>query len=216
MWTPLNKMRLQKGKIDISLRLLELYSSKCLFLSLTGGEAVLTATYLINKSSSRVLNGVSPIQLITTYYPSVPLMTSCQSRVFGCPLFVHVHGPHREKLDPQAIKCVFIGYASNKKGYNCYHPQSLRVYVSKDVTFHETKSFFTSPPIQGESSLEVEILELSCFPLLQDFTPMEDDKDPEPASSPIQHKEDKHFGNQYQRRKNPTWSNNNFNHPNRR
>ncbi|KHN44602.1 Hypothetical protein glysoja_027213 [Glycine soja] len=36
-----------------------------------------------------------------------------------------------------------------------------------------------------------------------DSTPTKDDKDPEPTSSPVQHKEDKNFGNQYQRRKKP-------------
>ena len=71
---------------------------------------------------SHVLHGVSPIQLMTTFYPSISLMTNLQSRVFGYPIFVHVHGPHWGKLDPRAIKCVFIGYASNKKGYKCYHP----------------------------------------------------------------------------------------------
>ena len=133
-----------------------------MFLSLTGGKAVLTATYLINRLTSHVLNGVSLIQLMTTFYPFVPFTTSLQSSVF-----VHVHSPHQGKLDPRAIKCVFIGYASNKKGYNCYHPQSLRVYVSKDVTFHETKSFFTSPPIQGESS---HIFPCYRIPFLQRMT----------------------------------------------
>jgi len=128
------------------------------------GEVVLTATYLINRLPSRVLNGVSPTQLMTTFYPSVPIMTSLQSRVFGC--FVFVHGPHQGKLDLRAIKCVFIGYASNKKGYKCYHPQSCCVYIFKDVTFHETESFFTSTPLQGENSLEAEIPKLSCFFLL--------------------------------------------------
>ena len=129
---------------------------------------------------------------MTTFYPFVPFTTSLQSSVF-----VHVHSPHQGKLDPRAIKCVFIGYASNKKGYKCYHPQSRRVYVSKDVTFPETESFFTSPPLQRENSLEAEIPELLCFPLLQDSTPVEHDKDPEPTSSPVQHKEDRRFGNQY-------------------
>ena len=86
-----------------------------------------------------------------------------------------------------------------KLGYD--NPQSHRVYVSKDVTFHEKQFFFTSPLLQRESSLEAEILELSYFSLLQDSTPTEDDKDPKPASSPVQHKEDRRFGNQYQRRK---------------
>jgi len=55
----LNKMELLKGKIVISLRLLELYFSKHLFLDLTG-ETVLTATYLINRLPSQVLEGVTP------------------------------------------------------------------------------------------------------------------------------------------------------------
>ena len=140
------------------------------------GEAVLTATYLINRLSSRVLEGVTPIQLMTTFYPSIPMLTSLQNRVFGCPAFVHVHSPYRGKLDPRAIKCVFIGYAPNKKGYKCYHPQSRKVYVSKDVTFHETKSFFPSSQLQGESIQEAEHLELLLpFPLLQDFILREDD-----------------------------------------
>jgi len=148
MWTPLNKMRLQKGKIIISLRLLEFYSSKRLFLDLTG-ETILTATYLTNRLPSRILEGVSLVHLMTTFYLLISIFTSLQSRVFGCPAFVHIQIPCRGKLDYRAIKCVFIAYASNQKGYKCCHLQSRKVYVSKDVTFHETESFF--PSSQGES-----------------------------------------------------------------
>ena len=76
------------------------------------------ATYLINRLPSRVLEGVSFVQLMATFYTSIPIMTSFQSHVFGCPVFVHVNSPYQGKLDPWAIKCVFIGYASNKKGTN--------------------------------------------------------------------------------------------------
>jgi len=79
-----------------------------------------------------------------TFYPSIPIMTSLQTRVFRCLVFFHVHSPYRGKLDPRAIKCVFIGYAPHKKEYKFYYPQSRKVYISKDVTFHETESFFTS------------------------------------------------------------------------
>jgi len=192
-------MGLLKGKIVISMRLLELYSSKRLFLDLIG-EAVLTATYLINRLPFWVLEGVIHVQIMTTFYPYIPIMTSLQSRVFGCPIFVHVHSPYWGKLDPRAIKCVFIGYASNKKGYKCYHPQSRKVYVSKDVTFHETKSFFPSSHLQRESIQEAEVLELSPFPLLQDFILRVNNKDPAPASLPKKNNEDKYFGKQYQQR----------------
>ena len=78
---------------------------------------------------------------MTIFYPSIPILTCLQNRIFDCPTFVHVHSPYRGKLDPRAIKCFFIGYALNKKGCKCYHPQSHKVYVSKDATFPKTESF---------------------------------------------------------------------------
>ena len=90
-----------------------------------------------------------------------------------------------------AIKCIVIGYAPNKKGYKSYHPQIQKVYVSKDIIFHETKSFFPSFELQGETIQEVEVLEFSSFTLLQDFTLIEDDKDPAPTLLPEKNNEDK-------------------------
>jgi len=78
------------------------------------------------------------------------MLTTLQTRVFGCPAFVHVHNPYRGKLDPHAIKCVFIGYAPNKKGYKCYHPQSRKVYVSKDVTFMKQSLSFLVLSFKGK------------------------------------------------------------------
>ncbi|RDX90909.1 hypothetical protein CR513_27180, partial [Mucuna pruriens] len=120
------------------------------------GEAVLTATYLINRLPTRVLNSISPIKHMLSFFPSSPLMLSLPSRVFGCVVFVHSHNPHHGKLDPRAVKCVFIGYLSNKKGFKSYHPLSHQLFVLMDITFHEIQSYFVCPPLQGESYLEVE------------------------------------------------------------
>jgi len=172
--------------------------SNQMFLDLLG-EAILTTIYLINRLHSRVLEAVSLVQLIITCYPSIPITTSLQSRVFGCPIFVHVHSPYWGKLDPRAIKCVFLDYASNKKRYKCYHYQSRKIYVSKDVTFQEIDSF-PSSQLQRESIQEAEVLELPPFPLLEDFILMENDKDPTSTSLPKKNNEDKYFGKKYQRR----------------
>ncbi|KAK3041977.1 hypothetical protein RJ639_002285 [Escallonia herrerae] len=56
------------------------------------------------------------------------------------------------KLDPKAVKCVFIGYSSSKKGYKCYSPEKKKVYNTMDVTFFENQSFYPKTSIQGENS----------------------------------------------------------------
>ncbi|RDX70558.1 hypothetical protein CR513_50187, partial [Mucuna pruriens] len=138
------------------------------------GEAILTAAYLINRLPTQVINGISPIKHMLSFFPSSPLMLRLPSRVFGCIAFVHSHSPHRGKLDPKAVKCVFIGYPSNKKDFKCYHPPSHQFFASMD-------SFFYGPPLQGESYLEVEpVIESLPFPTqdvqvqVQEVTPTQD------------------------------------------
>ena len=44
---------------------------------------------------------------------------------------------HRRKLDDKVVKCIFVGYSSESKGYRLYHPQTKRILVSHDVVFVE-------------------------------------------------------------------------------
>uniref|UniRef100_A0A2N9IEJ3 Integrase catalytic domain-containing protein n=1 Tax=Fagus sylvatica TaxID=28930 RepID=A0A2N9IEJ3_FAGSY len=76
-------------------------------------DAVLTATYLLNRMPSRVLKGKSPFEILFADKSpfSVPL------KVFGCVSFVHNLNPSRDKLDPRAHKCIFLGYSRTQKGY---------------------------------------------------------------------------------------------------
>lgn len=137
------------------------------------GEAVLTAAYLINRVPSRVLGNKSPAQFMLSRFPSVPILHTLESRIFGCVAFVHVHKQYRNKLDPRAVRCIFLGYAPNKRGYKCYHPPSRKFFVSKDVTFHENVSYFTRSQSQGEniSDLESESESESEFLILSPSLP---------------------------------------------
>ncbi|RDX94264.1 hypothetical protein CR513_23367, partial [Mucuna pruriens] len=112
-------------------------------------EVVLLVTYLINRLSTCFLNSISPIKHMLSFFSSSPLMFSLPSHVFVCVSFVHSHNPHRGKLDPKAVKYVFIGYPLNKKDFKCHHLLSHQVFVSMDVTFHEIESFFVSLHFRG-------------------------------------------------------------------
>ena len=122
------------------------------------GEAILTATYLINRMPSRVLKFKTPRQVLLEVHPHILSFSSdLPLRVFGCSSFVHIHQQHRTKLDPKSQKCIFLGYSSHQKGYKCYSPATRKVYNSMDVTFFENHPYFSKPQIQGENSREFQI-----------------------------------------------------------
>lgn len=115
------------------------------------GEAVLTATYLINRMPSRVLNFKTPLDTLKNLYPLSKLFCSLTPKVFGCVAFVHIHNQNRGKLDPRALRCVFLGYSPTQKGYKCYHPPTRKFFVLMDVTFFENTSFFPKTSLQGKT-----------------------------------------------------------------
>lgn len=69
------------------------------------------------------------------------------------------------KLDPRALKCVSIGCSPTQKGYKCYQPSSKKFFVSADVIFDESESFFNHSYNLGESLKGEEPLDLLLFDL---------------------------------------------------
>ena len=111
-------------------------------------EAVLTATYLVNRLPSAALGGAIPLQRLT---PAADLF-SLPPRVFGCTAFVQDHTPGLSKLAPRAQKGVFVGYSRTQKGYRVYFPDRRQYITSADVTFHEDVPYFTSTPFGEDPS----------------------------------------------------------------
>jgi hypothetical protein len=111
------------------------------------GEAVLTAAYLINRMPSKVLNFQTPIDTFKECFPSTRVSTDLTLKNFGCTAFVHEH-KNVGKLEPRAIKCVFVGYSPTQKGYKCFDPKNKKMYVTMDVTFFENKYFFDDTHLQ--------------------------------------------------------------------
>lgn len=101
------------------------------------GEAILTAAYLINRMPLRALDFQTPLECLqgTTTFVVPP-------KIFGCVCFVRDHRSTVSKLDPRALKCVFVGYSASQKGYKYFFPPERRMIVSMDVTFRESEPYF--------------------------------------------------------------------------
>lgn len=99
------------------------------------GEAVNTAIYLKNRMPTQSLNNMIPEELWTKKKVNLSHL-----RVFGCEAHVLIPKEKRAKLDSKTQTCIFVGYATESKGYRLIDPQNPRVIiVARDVVFIEDK-----------------------------------------------------------------------------
>jgi hypothetical protein len=115
-------------------------------------EAAFTACYLFNRSPSIAIDKKTPIEVW-----SGSLADYLQLRVFGCTAYAHVDNG---KLEPRAVKCIFLGCQSGVKGYKLWNPQTQKIVISRNVIFNESAMLHenpsTSAPVQQTSSVQVE------------------------------------------------------------
>ncbi|KAL5579868.1 hypothetical protein UlMin_012310 [Ulmus minor] len=95
------------------------------------GEALMTACYIVNQSSSTAIDLKTPNEMWFGKPKSYSNM-----RVFGCLAYAH---QNEGKLEPRAVKCVFLGYPEGTKGYRLWMKDSkgYKTIVSRDVVFKE-------------------------------------------------------------------------------
>ena len=74
------------------------------------GHYVLTATYIINRLPSVLLQNKSPFKVL---YGKVAVYDHL--RVFGCLCYMSTTKQGRDKFQPGAIPCVFLRYPYGKK-----------------------------------------------------------------------------------------------------
>lgn len=75
-------------------------------------EAINTACYLVNRCSSMAIGFKTPEEV----WSGTPANYE-NLRIFGCPTYAHVNNG---KLEPRAIKCIFLGYLDGVKGYKLW------------------------------------------------------------------------------------------------
>jgi hypothetical protein len=96
------------------------------------GEAVMTAVYILNRSSTKGASGRTPYELWTGNTPSVHHL-----RTFGSVAHVKDRRPHLRKLDDRSKPMIFVGYEAGSMAYRAYDPATRRLHITHDVVFDE-------------------------------------------------------------------------------
>jgi hypothetical protein len=110
------------------------------------GEAVMMAIHLLNRLSTRSLQGKTPYE---DWHGRTLAVSSLKT--FGCVAYTKDLGQLR-KLDDHGKPGIFIGYAEGAKPYRILDPVTHRVKVSRDVVFDEGRSWDWSSPNAGSSA----------------------------------------------------------------
>jgi hypothetical protein len=95
------------------------------------GEAVVTGVYILNRSSTKTLNGRTSYE---AWHGRKPLVFHL--RIFGCLPFGK-ELDHIGKLDDKSTPGVFIGYANGSKDYRILNSGTHHVRTTRDVVFDE-------------------------------------------------------------------------------
>lgn len=96
------------------------------------GDSLQCVVYLINRTPLSVLDNISPYEILFQEQPSLDHL-----RAYGCLCYASTIKQGRSKFEPRAEPCVFLGYPYAKKGYKLYGLVTHKVFVSRDIIFHE-------------------------------------------------------------------------------
>ena len=95
-------------------------------------EAMMTATYLINRLPSSPNRGKTPYE---AYYEEKPPLAHL--RTFGS--IAYAHNPDRQKHESKTIQTILLGYGEDhgKKAYRLLRTDTGKIYYSRNVEFDE-------------------------------------------------------------------------------
>lgn len=99
------------------------------------GEALNTASNLINQSPSKPLNGNYPGKMWSGKEASFK-----HSKTFASKAFIHEPKGQSGKLDHQSKSWIFLGYGNEEFGYGLLDPEAKMLVRSRDVISFEDQT----------------------------------------------------------------------------
>jgi hypothetical protein len=124
-------------------------------------EAFLAATFLINRTPSKVINYTTSLERHFKVKPN-----SSSLRIFGCSCWPHLRPFNLHKLEFWSKKCVFLGNSNKHKCFKCLDLSMGHTYISRDVIFDENTFPFSKlhPNVSPRLCAEISLLPSSLFP----------------------------------------------------
>jgi hypothetical protein len=116
-------------------------------------QAFLTATHLINRTPTKLLNYDMPLHRLVGATPDYSNI-----RVFGCACWSNLRPYNSHKLQFRSTRCAFLGYSNLHKGYKCLDISNACVYISHNVVFDEAVFPFAQLPSSAGASHTSEVL----------------------------------------------------------
>jgi hypothetical protein len=95
-------------------------------------EGLHTTVYLLNRLPTKTISAACPHVALFGNTPSYEHL-----RVFGCACYPNIATTVPHKLTPRSIRCVFLGYSADHKGYRCLDLSTNHLIVSRHVVFDE-------------------------------------------------------------------------------
>ena len=124
-------MEWRKGRIVVWWEMTKsMLKAKCL------KEFLHTTAYILNRRPTSTLCNQTPLE---AWHGRKPKVTHFE--VFRCVAYVLVPSQKREKLDDNTVKCIFVGYSAETKGYRFYDPTSKKLLINRDVVFDEKSTW---------------------------------------------------------------------------
>jgi hypothetical protein len=96
------------------------------------GEAVTTATFILNRSPTQSVEGRTPHEIWHGAKPVVHFL-----RTIGCVAHVKQGNKKLSKIEGRSTPMVFIGYELGSKAWRFYNPIMRRVHVARDAVFED-------------------------------------------------------------------------------